>query len=95
MTFADVCFAYNRYKFLFSLAVFIYSMPSSGCTIKERMLYSSCKQPFLQAALSAANLAPDKKVLVLNFVKIRTDKIFNRITKKVYRINENVQIRSL
>ncbi|MCP9265515.1 Twinfilin-1 [Dirofilaria immitis] len=41
---------------------FIYSMPSSGCTIKERMLYSSCKQPFLQAALSAANLSPDKKI---------------------------------
>ncbi|OZC07398.1 Cofilin/tropomyosin-type actin-binding protein [Onchocerca flexuosa] len=48
--------------FLFSVAVFIYSMPSSGCTIKERMLYSSCKQPFLQAALSAANLSPDKKI---------------------------------
>ncbi|KHN77975.1 Twinfilin-1 [Toxocara canis] len=30
--------------------IFIYSMPSSGCTIKERMLYSSCK------------LQPDKKV---------------------------------
>ncbi|VBB33433.1 unnamed protein product [Acanthocheilonema viteae] len=41
---------------------FIYSMPSSGCTIKERMLYSSCKQPFLQTALSAANLSPDKKI---------------------------------
>ncbi|VIO87689.1 Uncharacterized protein BM_BM3918 [Brugia malayi] len=41
---------------------FIYSMPSSGCTIKERMLYSSCKQPFLQSALSAANLSPDKKI---------------------------------
>uniref|UniRef100_A0A0R3RYT2 Twinfilin n=1 Tax=Elaeophora elaphi TaxID=1147741 RepID=A0A0R3RYT2_9BILA len=42
--------------------IFIYSMPSSGCTIKERMLYSSCKQPFLQAALSAANISPDKKI---------------------------------
>ncbi|VDK89608.1 unnamed protein product [Litomosoides sigmodontis] len=54
------CHKYNDedYDSLF----FIYSMPASGCTIKERMLYSSCKQPFLQAALSAANLCPDKKI---------------------------------
>ncbi|CAJ0587900.1 unnamed protein product, partial [Mesorhabditis spiculigera] len=30
--------------------VFIYSLPASGSSIKERMLYSSCKAPFLQAA---------------------------------------------
>lgn len=42
--------------------IFIYSMPSSGCTIKERMLYSSCKQPFLQSAWQAAKLDPEKKV---------------------------------
>lgn len=41
---------------------FIYSMPSSGCTIKERMLYSSCKQPFLQTVLHNCKLRPDKKV---------------------------------
>uniref|UniRef100_F1L4H9 Twinfilin-1 n=1 Tax=Ascaris suum TaxID=6253 RepID=F1L4H9_ASCSU len=42
--------------------IFIYSMPSSGCTIKERMLYSSCKQPFLQTVLQNCNLQPDKKM---------------------------------
>ena len=28
--------------------LFIYSIPSGGCTIKERMLSSSCKGPFLE-----------------------------------------------
>lgn len=42
--------------------IFIYSMPSSGCTIKERMLYSSCKLPFLQSALVGAKLQPEKKL---------------------------------
>ncbi|CAG9540366.1 unnamed protein product [Cercopithifilaria johnstoni] len=60
---------YNFYRFShkynnedYDSLFFIYSLPSSGCTIKEKMLYSSCKQPFLQAALSAANLSPDKKI---------------------------------
>uniref|UniRef100_A0A0N4ULT4 Twinfilin-1 n=1 Tax=Dracunculus medinensis TaxID=318479 RepID=A0A0N4ULT4_DRAME len=43
---------YHFYRFSHNLGVFIYSMPSSGCTIKEKMLYSSCKQPFLQSAFS-------------------------------------------
>ncbi|VDN20818.1 unnamed protein product [Gongylonema pulchrum] len=46
----------------YNTLLFIYSMPSSGCTIKERMLYSSCKQPFLQSASTTANLHPDKKI---------------------------------
>ncbi|MFH4981014.1 hypothetical protein AB6A40_007723 [Gnathostoma spinigerum] len=42
--------------------VFIYSLPTSGCTIKERMLYSSCKSPFLQTVTTSANFTPDKKI---------------------------------
>lgn len=42
--------------------VFIYTMPSSGCTIKERMLYSSCKQPFLHCTAEGLNLRPDTKI---------------------------------
>lgn len=30
------------------VAVFIYSMPGYSCSIKERMLYSSCKAPLLE-----------------------------------------------
>uniref|UniRef100_U5EWR4 Twinfilin n=1 Tax=Corethrella appendiculata TaxID=1370023 RepID=U5EWR4_9DIPT len=29
--------------------IFIYSMPGYACTVKERMMYSSCKGPFLDA----------------------------------------------
>lgn len=32
----------------FSLSVFIYSMPGYTCSIRERMLYSSCKSPLLE-----------------------------------------------
>lgn len=32
--------------------VFIYSMPGYNCSIKERMLYSSCKNPFTDAIAS-------------------------------------------
>lgn len=31
----------------FFFIVFIYSMPGYSCSIKERMLYSSCKAPLL------------------------------------------------
>ncbi|VDM98354.1 unnamed protein product [Thelazia callipaeda] len=56
------CFAHEHENKTLNTLFFIYSMPSSGCTIKERMLYSSCKQHFLQAAFLAANLRPDKKI---------------------------------
>ncbi|VDD90728.1 unnamed protein product [Enterobius vermicularis] len=46
----------------FETIVFVYTMPSSGCTIKEKMLYSSCKQPFLMSAAESANLKPDIKI---------------------------------
>lgn len=32
--------------------VFIYSMPGYNCSIKERMLYSSCKSPFTDTIAS-------------------------------------------
>lgn len=42
--------------------LFIYSMPSGGCTIKERMLYSSCKGPFLETVARFLGLPVDRKV---------------------------------
>lgn len=60
---------YHFYRFIhtykdrsYDSIVFIYSMPSSGCTIKERMLYSSCKQPFLQSVLDLTGIKPDTRV---------------------------------
>lgn len=42
--------------------VFIYSLPSSGSSIKERMLYSSCKGPFLSAATNQYGVVITNKV---------------------------------
>jgi twinfilin len=36
--------------------VFIYSMPGFGCSIKERMLYSSCKSEIIQYLKGEANI---------------------------------------
>ncbi|VDL66802.1 unnamed protein product, partial [Nippostrongylus brasiliensis] len=43
---------------------FIYSLPSSGSSIKERMLYSSCKSPFLETATKHLGIELSKKMEV-------------------------------
>ncbi|XP_066996558.2 twinfilin-1 isoform X2 [Anabrus simplex] len=43
--------------------VFIYSMPGYTCSIKERMLYSSCKNPLLYTIESELGLFISKKVI--------------------------------
>jgi len=43
-------------------AVFIYSMPGYNCTIKERMLYSTCKAPLLEVAEQQIGLDIGRKV---------------------------------
>jgi hypothetical protein len=42
--------------------VFIYSMPGYSCSIKERMLYSSCKAPLLDSIETQIGLPIIKKV---------------------------------
>ncbi|KAH3827887.1 hypothetical protein DPMN_129831 [Dreissena polymorpha] len=42
--------------------VFIYSMPGYKCPIKERMLYSSCKGPFVAQLEQQLNLQLEKKL---------------------------------
>lgn len=44
------------------LAVFIYSMPGYSCSVKERMLYSSCKAPLIDLIESNLGLTISKKV---------------------------------
>lgn len=41
--------------------VFIYSMPGYSCPVKERMMYSSCKGPFLEK-IAELGLQIEKKV---------------------------------
>jgi len=42
--------------------IFIYSMPGYSCSIKERMLYSSCKGPLIYAMEHELELVMDKKL---------------------------------
>lgn len=42
--------------------VFIYSMPGYKCSIKERMLYSSCKGPLVEMAESQLAMEIAKKI---------------------------------
>lgn len=43
-------------------AVFIYSMPGYTCSIKERMLYSSCKNPLIDTVEKNLGIEIAKKV---------------------------------
>jgi len=43
-------------------SIFIYSMPGYNCSIKERMLYSSCKAPLLTALESQLGLVMEKRM---------------------------------
>lgn len=45
-----------------TFSVFVYSMPGYNCSIKERMLYSSCKAPFLEI-IEKIGVEVGKKVL--------------------------------
>lgn len=46
----------------FFCLVFIYSMPGYNCSIKERMLYSSCKAPLLDVIENHLSVPVAKKV---------------------------------
>lgn len=45
----------------FESYIFIYSMPGYSCSVKERMMYSSCKAPFLDT-LQSMGIEVAKKV---------------------------------
>lgn len=55
-------FKHNYDGELYNSVVFLYSMPNGGCTVKERMLYSSCKGPFLDTVERFIGLRCDRKV---------------------------------
>lgn len=49
--------------YVFVFPVFIYSMPGYKCSIKERMLYSSCKNPLIDTVEKNLGIEVAKKVL--------------------------------
>ncbi|KJH43152.1 Cofilin/tropomyosin-type actin-binding protein [Dictyocaulus viviparus] len=57
-------FRHNEGNSSYTSTFFIYSLPSSGSSIKERMLYSSCKSPFLETATKYLGIELDKKMEV-------------------------------
>ena len=44
------------------IAVFIYSMPGYSVPIKERMMYSSCRNAVVQVIETSLNIALEKKL---------------------------------
>ena len=47
-------------------AVFVYSCPGYNCSVKERMLYASCKGPLLDTLEQDFGLSCEKKVRALH-----------------------------
>lgn len=59
-TFLTLVFFFKPYLCIFRL-VFIYTMPGYNCSIKERMLYSSCKNGLVES-LQHKGIQIDKRV---------------------------------
>lgn len=66
--------------------IFIYTMPGYSCSIKERMLYSSCKAPFIET-IKAFSLDITKTIEVDDGNELNEEYIFDAIHPKtvVYR----------
>lgn len=56
------CNCWANCSFFKLLAVFIYSMPGYACSIRDRMLYSSCKSNLVDMVESALKIPIEKKV---------------------------------
>lgn len=57
--------------------VFIYTMPGSSCSVKEKMMYSSCKGPFLET-IQEHGVTLTKKVRKEDFANPLTQPILSR-----------------
>uniref|UniRef100_A0A4W4GZX1 Twinfilin-1 n=1 Tax=Electrophorus electricus TaxID=8005 RepID=A0A4W4GZX1_ELEEL len=62
--------------------VFIYSMPGYSCSIKERMLYSSCKNPLLDMLESKLQMDIEKKIEIDNGDELTADYLYNEVHPK-------------
>ena len=52
----------QTFQTFLSIAVFVYSMPGYKCSIKDRMLYSTCKGPLLDVATDRVGMTIARKV---------------------------------
>lgn len=62
--------------------VFIYSMPGYACSIRERMLYSSCKGPITDIIENKVALPIDKKIEVENGDEITEEFVMDELHPK-------------
>ncbi|XP_076344198.1 twinfilin-1-like isoform X1 [Tachypleus tridentatus] len=67
--------------------VFIYSMPGYNCSVKERMLYSSCKNPLLEYVEDKIGVLIAKKLEVDDPKEITEEFLYDEIhpKKNIYR----------
>ncbi|XP_063598079.1 twinfilin-1-like isoform X1 [Penaeus indicus] len=86
----DSAARYHIYRFdhnyegdFFHSVLFIYSMPGYACPIKERMLYSSSKNPFIDLLENGINLAITKKLEIGEGQELTEEFLLDEIHPKV------------
>lgn len=62
--------------------VFIYSMPGYKCSIKERMLYSSCKNPLVDMVENNLEIEIEKKLEIENGEELTSDFLYEEVHPK-------------
>ncbi|KAM9468287.1 twinfilin-1-like [Clarias gariepinus] len=62
--------------------VFIYSMPGYTCSIRERMLYSSCKNPLIDTVENKLQIEIAKKLEIDNGDEITSDFMYEEVHPK-------------
>ncbi|MFT7805486.1 twinfilin-1 [Arapaima gigas] len=62
--------------------VFIYSMPGYKCSIRERMLYSSCKSPLLDTVENHLSLQITKKIEIDSGEELTSDFLYEEVHPK-------------
>ncbi|CAB1440022.1 unnamed protein product [Pleuronectes platessa] len=62
--------------------VFIYSMPGYKCSIRERMLYSSCKNPLVDMVENKMQIEIEKKLEIDNGDELTSDFLYEEVHPK-------------
>ncbi|XP_044133006.1 twinfilin-1 [Bufo gargarizans] len=69
--------------------VFIYSMPGYNCSIRERMLYSSCKNPLLDVIENQLMIEIVKKIEIDNGDELTSDFLYDEVHPKQHAHKQN------
>ncbi|KAM9313450.1 twinfilin-1 [Gastrophryne carolinensis] len=69
--------------------VFIYSMPGYNCSIRERMLYSSCKNPLLYIVESRLMMEIARKIEIDNGNELTSEFLYDEVHPKQHAHKQN------